>query len=159
MYGTNLGRPGAGARRPELYFNMEVRRYFLDPFIAQVVPLAVAVALLFATLVTASRRDTEGRQPGFSATDVVLGCAALFFVIIFEHLALRDSLRSPRIMYFEYFYFLTYITLMTVSIDALIFGARTRIRLIEFGDNMIPKLAFWPMFLGVLLIITVTVFY
>lgn len=159
-YSASLGRPDApGGRRPELYYSMELRRDFLSPFIADVVPLAVAVALLFAILVTASRRDAEGRQLGFSAMDVVLGCAALFFVIIFQHLSLRNSLRSPRIMYIEYFYFLTYFALMGVSIDALIFGARTSIRLIEFGDNLVPKLAFWPLFMGIMFVVTASIFY
>lgn len=159
-YNTNFGRTEVSSRpAPELQFNIQLKRQFLQPFIAEIVPMAVAVAMLFAMLVTASRRDNEGRMLGFSATNVVLGCAALFFVIIFQHLALRSNLESSRLIYLENFYFVTYFAFMAVSVDALWFAAKTSVRWIELGDNLVPKLAFWPAYMAVLFVLTVKAFY
>lgn len=160
-YNTTFGAQADGGAKaaPELYFNASVRRRFIGPFIANVVPLAVAAAMLFALLLTGSKSDTSSRFFGFTAKDIVKGAAALFFVVSFQHISLRNNLGSPRIIYFEYFYFAIYLALMAVTINGILFASSARVRLLEFRDNLVPKLAFWPVYLACLFAITFAVLY
>jgi hypothetical protein len=160
-YNANLGLAGFEGQRspPELYFNVQVRRQFVGPFISNIVPLFVTAAMLFAILLTGSKREEGSSLLGFTAMDVVLGCAALFFVASFQHISLRDRLVSARIMYFEYFYFMTYLALMVGSLNGILFAAPASPRLIAYRNNLIPKLAFWPALLACLLGITFGVLY
>jgi hypothetical protein len=114
--------------------------------------------MLFGILLISSKRGRRAAWFGFTAKDVVLGNAALFFVVIFDHAALRQSLASPRIIYMEWFYLLMYLSLLGVTLNSLLF-ATGRIRLLEVGDNLLPKVLFGPAYLAAIFAITVAVFY
>jgi hypothetical protein len=49
--------------------------------------------------------------------------------------------------------------LLTVSINSILFTRTDTFELIEYKGNLIPKLIFWPLLLGILLIITRVIFY
>lgn len=158
-YSTGFGID-ASAVVPELHFNVAVRRQFLGPFIANLVPVVVTLGMLFGILVISSKtEDSRLEWLGFKAMDVVLGCSALFFVASFQHVSLREALQSPGVFYFEHFYFTLYIAIMLVSVNGIVFAAHTGIRLFDYRDNLIPKLAFWPVYLTVLLALTLMVLY
>jgi hypothetical protein len=144
---------------PELYFNVELRRLFIGPFVSSIVPLSVAVAMLFAVLVISSRREKSTSLFGFSAESSLRSAAALFFVVSFQHVALRNSLASPVLMYFEYFYFTVYIAILLVSINAILFAAQFGLRAIEHRENMVPKLVFWPLWTACMFGITYAALY
>ena len=158
-YDTSFGIPGfdGPAGRPELYFDVDIRRDFLGPFISNIVPLIVTASMLFALLLTGTEEERRSMLSGFTALDVVLGTAALFFVVSFQHIALRNRLASPGLMYFEYFYFITYLALMLVSINAILFASSQRPRLIHFRDNLLPKVLYWPLYTGLLFLATLVV--
>ena len=145
-YNSSLGMAGRDSSTlyPELYFNVEMRRLFVGPFVTHIIPLAVTAAMLFALLLISSKREASAGLLGFSAAEVVLGAAALFFVASFQHTALRDALTADTLLYFEYFYFGLYVLIMLVSINAILFASSLHLQVIEHQDNMIPKLAFWP---------------
>src|SRR5690606_24644441 len=86
-YNATLGMAGREGTElyPELYFNVELRRLFIGPFVTYIVPLLVTAAMLFALLLISSRREASEGLLGFSAAEVVLGAAALFFVASFQH--------------------------------------------------------------------------
>lgn len=160
-FNASLGLPGreGQANYPELYFNVELRRRFLGPFVTHIVPGAVTAAMLFALLLISSRREASEGLLGFSAAEIVLGAAALFFVASFQHSALRDSLLADTLIYFEYFYFGLYLLIMLVSINAILFASALHVRLIEYHDNLIPKLAFWPACMAASFVLTFARFY
>ncbi|MGE0445310.1 MAG: hypothetical protein AB7P99_08770, partial [Vicinamibacterales bacterium] len=160
-FNASLGLPGRDgqANYPELYFNVELRRRFLGPFVTHIVPGAVTAAMLFALLLISSRREASEGLLGFSAAEIVLGAAALFFVASFQHSALRESLLADTLIYFEYFYFGLYLLIMLVSINAILFASALHVRLIEYHDNLIPKLTFWPACLAAAFVLTFVRFY
>jgi hypothetical protein len=139
---------------PELYFNVALRRLFIGPFVSSIVPLSVAVAMIFAVLVISTRRDKSSSLFGFSAESSLRSAAALFFVVSFQHVALRNSLASPVLMYFEYFYFTVYIAILLVSINAILFAAQLGVRFVEHRENLVPKLLFWPVWTACMFAIT-----
>lgn len=160
-YNSTLGMAGrdSSARYPEMYFNVELRRLFVGPFVTHIVPLAVTAAMLFALLLISSRREASEGLLGFSAAEVVLGAAALFFVASFQHTALRDALTADTLLYFEYFYFGLYVLIMLVSINAILFASSLHLHVIEHQDNVIPKLAFWPFCGLAIFVLTLAQFY
>ena len=161
QYNTNFGIPGYEEREriPELYFNVELQRRFVGPFVAYMVPLAVTAGMLFALLLISSRKEASQGMLGFSAAEIVLGASALFFVASFQHVSMRTALDAGSLIYFEYFYFVLYGLLMVVSVNAILFASAAHISLIEFADNLLPKVMFWPVSLAILMAITLQRFY
>jgi hypothetical protein len=56
----------------------------------------------------------------------------------------------------EYFYFMMYFLLLTVSINTYMFALdpAPALRIIHYKDNLIPKAAFWPVVLSLMVVIT-----
>ena len=81
-YNSNFGQSDYLSRNsmPELYFNIEVRRNFLNPFISHLFPLTVVLLMLFSIIVTISRTYEDSELLGFNVSAVVASCSALFFV-------------------------------------------------------------------------------
>ena len=144
-------------RQPELYFNIVVQRKFLSPFITNIVPLLVVAILAFTVLMTINKDG--GQLLGFSGFGVVEACAAFFFVVTITQAQVRDALEVSNLIYLDYFFFIIYLVLLGVSINSIIFTRTDRFQLIEYRDNLIPKMAFWPLLLGLLLVVTQWVFY
>ena len=145
-YNSNFGESSYTARDrlPELYFNVELKRRFGTPFISYLFPLAIVLLMLYAILITTSNKDATKEVFGFSVTNVIASCSALFFVVIVSHVQLRDFLSSDDIVYLEYFYLITYLIILLISINSILFSWNISIRWIRFRDNLIPKLLYWP---------------
>lgn len=159
-YNTTFGFQARAAveAEPELHYTLQLEREFTSPFIVRFLPLFVVGSMLFGILFIGTKRGSRAAWFGFTAKDVVLGCAALFFVVIFDHAALRQNLASPHVMYMEWFYLMMYLMLMGVTINSLLF-ATGRLRLLELGDNLLPKVLFGPAYLGAIFAISAAVFY
>jgi hypothetical protein len=159
--GTNFGFEKSLSKEnfPSLYFNVVVMRVFSDAFISNLTPLIIISILLFTLIMIASRDE---RLVGFmqaGAGRILNICAAMFFVIAFSHIDTRRRLGSEEIFYLEYFYFLTYVNILWVSVNSVLFAMGNEIRIIQYRENLIAKLFYWPFLLGVLLMITVAFFY
>ena len=143
---------------PELHFNVSFRRDFLGSLVTEFIPIIVAGILLFALLLIGSRKNSSGLF-GFSAIDVVLGCAALFFVIVFQHIALRSRFGTHTLIYMEYFYFLLYIMMVVIIFNSILFASEKKIKFIHCYDNLYPKILYWPFITSSLSIVTFIYFY
>lgn len=161
-YNTNFGIDNyvGQTRFPELYFNIGLKRDFFDPFVSQLAPMLVVLLMLFAVLLTCSRDEERSALLGFNTARVLAACSALFFVVLLSHIDLRGSLAGKEILYLENFYFVTYLTLLIVSVNSILFSWDIRfpafngVSLIQHRDNLIPKLLFWPMITGQLFLLT-----
>ena len=63
---------------------------------------------------------------GFSASVVLSICAAFFFTVVIAHVTLRSNLASETLVYIEYFYFILYLSLLSVSLNAMLFARGQR---------------------------------
>lgn len=159
-YNTNFGpRNVAGESTLELYFNVLLKRSFLDALMSQLVPLLVVAILLFSVLVITKRKEGVDTAIDFSALGVLGYCAALFFVVILSHTELRSNLKAEEVMYLEYFYFAAYIAILIVSANAILVGTGRGGAIIHYRDNLIPSLLFWPLLNGALFVVTLFAFY
>jgi hypothetical protein len=159
-YNTNLGINQSTRQTgyPELYFTVGISRQIISAFITYVVPPLVALVMLFGILLLTTRRQERREPAGWSSTNVLAYTAALFFVVIVSHVNLRQQISASGILYLGWFYFLTYLAILLVSINAVVFILTGERGLIQREDNLISKLLYWPVLTFALLIITIVVF-
>ncbi len=141
---------------PELHYNFVVKRKFENAFIVYLLPLFLVATLLFAALLTVSAREELSSALGFSTSGFIGASSALFFVVMLAHIQLREQFAGASIVYIEYFYVLMYGLLVTATANTYLFSinATRWSKVISYNDNIIPKMAYWPVVLGSLILIT-----
>lgn len=159
-YNTQFGRSNnsTGNAVPELYFNIELVRNFLNPFLAHLFPLLVVVLMLYAIVITMSTSEEKKDFLGFNAAAVVASCSALFFVALIAHVQMRNELAANSVVYLEYFYLVTYLIILLITTNAVLLSLNVKLWIVQFHDNLIPKLIYWPVLSGALFICTVWTF-
>lgn len=135
---------------PTLYYEIGVKRVFIDAFISNLTPLIVASIVLFG-VVLLSKHVEVGRLMSI--------CVAVFFVVVFTHLDIRKNISAGEIFYLEYFFFVTYFAIILAPMNAFRLALGMRSRFFEFQDGLLAKAIFWPSILGVFFVITVLKFY
>ena len=150
-YNSNFGIANTFAKKeyPELYFTVILKRAFVGVFIVRIVPLTVVAILMFA-MVLLSREH---------AIEVLGACAGFIFIVILDQISVRGQIVAKGIVYFEYFYFTIYLLILLVALNSILLALNKNIRLIQYKENLLPKLFYWPTMLTILLVITACVFY
>ncbi len=141
MYGIN--------RFPELMFNITISRKFIDILICKIIPLLVVLVLLFTILFVREEND---------AFNNVIGCSSLFFVLVFDHINLRESILSENIMYLEYCYFFTYLLLLLMTVTSFNIENMAVKQYYRFADLFLKRY-FWAIIMGAMLLATIIIFY
>lgn len=148
-YDTNFGyfETAHDATYKELFFNLGVKRKFINAFVINLVPLLVVALLLFASLMTISGDEQRASRFGFSTSGILATCSALFFVVLLAHIQVRSQFAGSGLIYIEYFYLVMYGTLLLTALNAYLFslGEEQRWRWLHYRDNLLPKVAFWPL--------------
>lgn len=141
---------------PELYFNFVLKRKWSNAFVLYLLPLFLVASLLFAALLTVTRKPELASAHGFSTSGVLGTCSALFFVVVLAHIQLRDQFAGARVVYLELFYFLMYGMLVAVAVNTYLFSRQAfpSFKFLHYKDNLIPKLLFWPLLLLGMVLIT-----
>lgn len=157
-YNTNLGIESyTNTGTPELCFNVEVKRFFMNFLVSDMIPIIVVGFLLFAVLMISTRKKEMIELYGFSASTVLEYCAALFFVLIISHISLRQQFAAKGVVYLEFLYFVLYFVILIISINAIMLSSNNSIAC--YRDNLIVKLLYWPVITGLVFMITVLFFY
>ena len=144
---------------PELHYNFVVKRKFGNAFIVYLLPLLLVAALLFAALLTVSDRDDLSRRFGFSVSGFIGAASALFFVVMIAHIQLREQFPGSGIVYIEYFYILMYALLVAATANTFLFSIKPKrgCGLLLHDDNHLVKVAYWPVVLLCMIVITMLV--
>jgi|GEM_PF-1043439 len=160
-YNTNFGIANymGQAAFPELFYNIIIQRKFLDPFISNILPLFVVSILFFSVLLISTKRQEMASILGFSSSVILQVAAALFFVVIYSQIDLRHRLEVQTVIYMDYFYFIMYSIFLIVSVNAIVFCATERFSWLQYRENLIPKILYWPIIFGTLFMVTLTFFY
>lgn len=161
----------------ELLFNISVRRNFINAFITNILPIVIILALLFHVLLITPKTEkyalafaggskSEGADGSGSptytliATSMVLGyTSALLFAVILAHSRLRTEIPADGILYLEFFYFAAYFAILAVTMNVLGFAAHRGGWIVHFRDNLIPRIAYWPLVTMFLFGVSVVTFY
>jgi hypothetical protein len=160
-YNVNFGLPGYVGQKhfPELYFHFVIKRNFLDPFISHLTPIFLVILLIFTMLMTISKDDKNRELLGFNAATIIATASALFFVALLAHIDIRSRLQTSGIFYLEYFYFISYLTILFLCVHSILFTYDNRMRFVHYEDGLLPKLLFWPVVTGLMFVMTLCVFY
>ncbi|MEM6686722.1 MAG: hypothetical protein AAF617_13145 [Bacteroidota bacterium] len=156
LYNTSFGKftLKENYTYPELYFNITVKRRFLEVFVVYFIPILVTAFLLFTVLMTYTRNAETNELYGFNVSTVLGFCASLFFVIIVSHMSLRETLQTGSIIYLEYFFFCLYFLLSIVSIGAFFFSSSSAPAFFKKNNGMLIKMIYWPLFCLIILLLT-----
>lgn len=161
-YTSNFGyhRTGdvGGGGKPELYFSAGLKRDPHAPLYGQIIRWMFIAVIVFAALflitVDADRREIVG----FTTFEVVSFGVGMLLVIVFDQVAVRQSVGARGIVYLEYFSYALYAMIVLVGVNAMLLTGRTRYRALLWGGNLLPKILYWPAYFGLVLIATVLTF-
>ncbi|MFY0607795.1 MAG: hypothetical protein JXR10_13845 [Cyclobacteriaceae bacterium] len=139
-----------------LGFNVILKRKFLWPAMANIIPLTTIVVLLFLALLSTVQASPEinNNRTLFSGFGLLELCAAFLFVAILTHIDLRSNLVVNYIMYMDYFYFHVYFTIIICSLSAVLLNKAENVK-----QMAAVRLLYWPLLLGSLFVFTATRFY
>jgi hypothetical protein len=142
---------------PVLSFNMVAKRNYLNPFIANIIPILIVALIMFIVLYVAS--NDENSRAGLTTMNVIQSSAGFLFILLLAHVNERNRIETPEITYIELFYFsmYLYITMQTVALATMFRGVDWK--LFRYEDNLILKLLFWPVLLGIWFAFTLARFY
>ena len=170
----------------ELAFNVEISRSFIGPFISNMLPLVVIALLLFVAVMITTKMPhfvlaIAGRTPalgsgelgssgsinytgsptyGLIATMAVMAyTVSLFFAIVLAHARLRGQFPDAGVLYLEWYYFVAYLAVLGVTINAISYAAHVGGGFIHFRENLIPRVSYWPINTGFLFAVTWLSFY
>jgi len=135
---------------PELHFMVSAQRSLFEVVTTDIVALLVISIILFVLLLTYS-------QQGIGWT--LATCTTGFFSTILSQLRFRDKIPTYGLVYFETFYFLIYIVILLILITALLHLFKIKIRWIEYHNNIITKISYWPIIFGTMLCATLWYLY
>jgi len=158
---TDFGLGGSASKEnfPSLYFNVEVRREFMDTFVSNLVPLIIVGIVAFLVLMIIEREESRislmRTGTGFNLSI----CGTLLFVSVFAHIGARQKIAAQEIIYLEYFYIVMYFAILWVAVNSILFVRWPESKLIQYEKNLIPKVLFWPVTLGALWVLTLRMFY
>ena len=159
-YNTSFGsnRQIGALEQPEMGFNIIIKRDFLGPFISNIVPLLVISILLFTVVTTATADIKTSTRVGFNSFAVLELAAAFLFVAILAQIDLRKKLEVDTILYMDYFYFMIYLVILLYSVNSVLFTKESQLHFIHYKNNLYPRLLYWPVFAGGLLLQTYILF-
>ncbi|MEU6846793.1 hypothetical protein ABZ930_33495 [Streptomyces sp. NPDC046716] len=157
---TNYGRPGlsVGNQIPQLTYSIGLNRAFLSPLLNRLVPLVVIAMLVFASLFVVTKDSDRRSLSGFSTWAVIGFCGSMMLVVSVQHSSLRSDTGSGGIVYAEYFYFILYLVIGLVALNAVEHTSDKRIRLVDWRGNSAARLLYWPVTCLLLFAVTTFVF-
>ena len=154
---STFGGDGLVKSYPALSFHMVAKRIFLNPVIANMIPILIVALIMFVVLYISSNEE-DGRA-GLTTMNVIQSSAGFLFILILAHVNERNRIETPEIAYIELFYFsmYLYIAVQTLTLATMFRGVDWN--LFRYEDNLILKLLFWPVLLSIWFAFTLARFY
>jgi hypothetical protein len=159
-YNANFGIQGyvAGQLKPELYYNISIKRDLLSALISRLIVPIVILIQLFVIVMVIGRNQERLEKFGVRPGAVIFTCAAFFFAVLFAQNSLRTELQAYGFVYLESLYILTYFAILAVAINSILLVARPDLRLFREHDNMWAEVLYWPTILLTMVLITFLTF-
>lgn len=140
----------------EFHINLGMQRKFINAFIINLVPLFVVALLLFSQIMIVSAKKDLAEKFGFDTNSAIATCSALFFVVLLAHIQIRNRFPGSGLVYIEYFYIIMYLMILLTALNAYLFsvGNMKYLNIIHCHDNLAVKLAYWPVVLWMMAVVT-----
>lgn len=140
---------------PNLCYDISASRDFFYPFIRSILPVLVIVLAAFFLLVIISLSEKGNKL----AATILSLTSGLLFAAILSHQTFQRVVESSRVMYLEYFYFIVYGTIILITINGILYALDKGGFLINYYNNVIARLLYWPCIVTIFFIITLIFFY
>jgi hypothetical protein len=135
---------------PDLFFNIGLKRHSLGPNFDQIGFAVVVALLLFAVLCLTPRDESTKSRLGISTFGVLGTCSGLLFAVILKHNELRRAIAPDQVSYLE---------IVLVALNAIVLASPLKLKVLEYKNNLLPDLVYWPLLLGTLVAATAATFY
>lgn len=142
---------------PELAFNIVITRKVLQGMVFHLLPLSAVIVLLFLLLLITTHDEKKLELFKFSTSANIAGSGGLFFILVLANIRVREQFSGSDIVYIEYFFILTYFIIVCVALNGFLFNSTKSNLLIQYHDNLLPKVLYWPLILGSLLLVTLLI--
>lgn len=138
----------------QLHYNVILKRKLINPLIIFMLPLLIILFSIFAVFLVTQR--WRGKFDAYRSLGAYTG---LFFSLVILHQTLRNQVQSGELLYIEYFFFFTYITILLLVLHALLLRISTRANMISEKISPYLKILFWPLQFLLWFAITMIIFY
>ena len=156
---SNLGNSEFNGLRETsvLTFNVLVKNVIISSIITYVIPIFIVAMLIFLLPFTVNQK--EGNLKEGSALNIIQAAGGFFFVLLLSHIQLRSNIETPGLTYLETFYFVMYFMLVIMSSAVLLYLKTDKYPILEYKENLIFKLSYWPILLFSIYLISLFLFY
>ncbi len=156
---SDLGNPEFNGLKETsvLTFNVLVKNIIISSIITYVVPIFIVAMLIFLLPFTVNQK--EGKIKEGSALSIIQAAGGFFFVLLLSHIQLRSNIETPGLTYLETFYFVMYFMLVIMSSAVLLFLKTDKYPILEYKENLIFKLSYWPILLLSIYFISLILFF
>lgn len=140
--------------KPRLHYNIILSRNLKNPFIVFFLPLLIILFSTYAVFLVSFR--------GKKIPDIfqsIGSYTAIFFSLIVLHQTLRSLYHAGEVLYIEYFFFYTYITILFFILHSLVLRISKFTDLIHYWITPYLRVLFWPIQFGLWFITTIIIFY
>ena len=138
-------------------YNIVIKRRFITPFISFIIPFILGAAIIFFLLYSLNKDEND--KSGVTVMGVVQGMAALFFAMLLAHITIRNRIPTPTVTYLEAFYFIIYAMIGLLIMLVVMYSRSDKYWLLNYRDNLVIKVSYWPLLIGLLYVITLIKFY
>ncbi|MEN8187319.1 MAG: cache domain-containing protein [Bacteroidota bacterium] len=156
---SDLGNPEYKGLKetPVLTFNILIKNIILSTIISSLVTIFIIALMVFLLPFTVEKKDGEVLEGG--SLSLIQAAGGFFFILILAHIQLRVDIETPGMIYLEIFYFVMYLMLAAMSASVLLYAKTNDYPILEYKNNLIFKISYWPLLLLSIYLITLFVFY
>ena len=138
----------------QLHYNVILDRKLTNPLIIFFLPLLVILFSIYAVLLISFRNNIS--------TEIFRSLSAytaIFFSLIILHQTLRSQYQAGELLYFEYFFFFTYITILLLILHAVILRISHFTKFVSQKISPYLRVFFWFIQCLAWFVITMIIFY
>lgn len=134
----------------EMYFNIGVSRGLVGPLVGRLIPVLLLAGLLFLTLYVTTMDLDRRVLSGFTAFAIIGFAVSTTLCVATYDNGVRNETGVAGLMYIEFWYFCLYFMTLLVVLNAACLVSNKFGRALTWRENLLPRLAFWPIFTGIM---------
>ena len=156
---TNLGNKKIKGLKDTavLTFNVLIKNVIISSIISNIIPIFIIAIMIFLLPFTVEKKDGEVKEGG--SLSIIQAAGGFFFVLLLAHIQLRKNIETPGLIYLEIFYFVMYFILAAMSASVMLYLKTNKYPILEYKQNLIFKISYWPILLFIIYLITLFIFY
>jgi len=140
-----------------LTFNVLIKNVIISSIISNIIPILIIAIMIFLLPFTVDKKDGEVKEGG--SLSIIQAAGGFFFVLLLAHIQLRKNIETPGLIYLEIFYFVMYFILAAMSASVMVYLKTNKYPILEYKQNLIFKISYWPILLFIIYLITLFIFY